>query len=84
MKKWETMTAEKAFITDLGATTAADSEQFCRFAVWIPEQEKGKHRIAEVGNDLERLKNISFVWRCRDKGRAYTIEGGGINEQDQV
>ena len=52
MKEWETMTAEKAFITDLGA----DSEQFCRFAVWIPEQEKGKHRIAEVGNDLERLK----------------------------
>ncbi len=56
MKEWETMTAEKAFITDLGATTTADSEQFCRFAVWIPEQEKGKHRIAEVGNDLERLK----------------------------
>ncbi len=56
MKEWEMMTAEKAFITDLGATTTADSEQFCRFAVWIPEQEKGKHRIAEVGNDLERLK----------------------------
>ncbi len=56
MKEWETMTAEKAFITDLGATTASDSEQFCRFAVWIPEQEKGKHRIAEVGNDLECLK----------------------------
>ena len=56
MDEWETMTADKTFITDLGAEVGTDQQQFCRFAVWIPEKNDTRHRIAEVGNDLEGLK----------------------------
>lgn len=55
MDAWENMTAEKTFITDLGEERGQEG-QFCRFAVWLPEKEEAKHRIAEVGNDLENLK----------------------------
>ena len=72
MKEWETMTAEKAFITDLGATTTADSEQFCRFAVWIPEQEKGKHRIPKIqssGTFKEKICGSAGIYfLCGDAG----------------
>lgn len=54
MTAWEKMTSEKAFITDLGEEQT--KRQVCRFAVWLPEREETKHRIAEVGNDLESLK----------------------------
>lgn len=72
MDAWENMTAKKAFITDLGEETEQTGLKFCRFAVWLPEKEEAKHRIAEVGNDLENLKKkyaveAEYVFRVKSE-----------------
>lgn len=55
---WNTLTSGVRFITDLGKNTGTGDTIAQRYAVWLPEQDvQGKHRIAEVGNDLEELRN---------------------------
>ena len=49
---WNALTQNVCFITDLGEKVSVE-----RYAVWIPEQKgKGKHRIAEVGSNLQALR----------------------------
>lgn len=55
---WNTLTEGVCFITDLGQNAGVGGMPAQRYAVWIPEQEiQGKHRIAEVGSDLQELRS---------------------------
>lgn len=56
METWAQVTAKKPFITDLGEENEKKEQTVCRFAVWLPEDDTEKHRIAEVSDNLERLK----------------------------
>lgn len=53
--EWTRLMQGKIFITDLGETNAQKNNAN-RYAVWLPDKEQsGRHRIAEVGNDLHAL-----------------------------
>lgn len=55
--EWEDLVADKIFITDLGDQTQIQGQGVvCRYAVWKPTEEAGKHQIAEVGNNLYELR----------------------------
>lgn len=53
--EWEEIVNGKPFIMDLGNDLAKQSKS-CRYAAWIPDSTGAGHRIAEVGNDVQMLK----------------------------
>lgn len=56
--EWEDLVADKIFITDLGDQTQIQGQGVvCRYAVWKPAEEEGKHQITEVGNNLYELRD---------------------------
>lgn len=55
--EWSELVSGKNFITDLGDKTEIEGQGVvCRYAVWKPTEEAGKHQIAEVGNNLYELR----------------------------
>lgn len=53
---WRDLTKGRNIITDLGNDTENERGQSRRYAVWTPDvQQPDRHRIAEVGDDLEAL-----------------------------
>lgn len=56
--EWEELVTDKIFITDLGEQTQTQGQNIvCRYAVWQPTEEVGKHQITEVGNNLYELRD---------------------------
>lgn len=55
--EWSELVSGKNFITDLGDKTEIEGQGVvCRYAVWKPTEEAGKHQTAEVGNNLYELR----------------------------
>lgn len=55
--RWQDLIKGNAFITVLSEEDVAKEESpICRYAVWIPGNDMMGHRIAEVSNDLQQLK----------------------------
>lgn len=53
---WNELTKGHNIITDLGDSAENESGRPQRYAVWIPDiQRPERHRIAEVGDDLNVL-----------------------------
>lgn len=56
--QWQELTKGNAFITVLGDEDVMKEETpICRYAVWIPGNDRMGHRIAEVGDNLQQLKD---------------------------
>lgn len=58
--EWEELVNGRAFIMDLG-NDLAEQKKSCRYAVWTPDSGKAGHRIAEVSNDVQLLKEKYHV-----------------------
>lgn len=55
--EWEAMVRGRAFITALSDEYIdRENSTICRYAVWIPGNDMVGHRIAEVNNNLQVLK----------------------------
>ncbi len=58
MDRWDEEFRGQVFVTDLGGSREVEVEgvktALNRYAVWIPE--KDRHRIVEVGADLDLLR----------------------------
>lgn len=63
---WQELINEKPFITAL-SDEYVDKEDspICRYAVWTPGNDMMGHRIAEVGNNLQMLKD---KYKVSDEG----------------
>ena len=55
--RWQELVKQKSFITVLCDVDIEQEESpICRYAVWTPGNDMMGHRIAEVGNNLQLLK----------------------------
>lgn len=71
--EWNVLALGKTFITDMGDCMQGYGNNLCRYAVWVPyPEESSKHRIAQVGNDLEILKKKFNV----EQNYVFCIKGG--------
>lgn len=71
---WSELTEGHNIITDLGEYAENEERRPRRYAVWIPDtRQPGRHRIAEVGDDLKALSKkyevrAEYIFRVEQQG----------------